>query len=386
MASNLRAKPLEGHVTDSAGNVLSNKQIIIKLTTPSGSFPVDTVNSDDTGYFISKPLPNGWYEIYESGIAVARTIHMTDKFGIQSFKAHTDNYNLLTLENFNELANESPSRMNDYIAFLQIEPSEIDVNQYGSSFPIYNFDITTRPELGNDDSADELWFLSQFLNLNHDSRITTTRFDVEYFSPLTALSRNYRRVRWAGVPGIRYYADSKLVLPLDYYSIIPSFPRIITPKASDFGSFASGDYIEFVSDNESNDYVTIKNMGGSNNDFINAVNNSKIGDIVKLYVSHNSVYKGIWYAIISSIELTEEGESTYEVKLERLKSSRFVNGFDASLSNPEWYVTRMMVYDGMFQGIRDINEDANEKFSVVENIFAQNIGTQELYNYNQSYS
>lgn len=380
MASNLRAKPIEGHVTDSAGNVLRNSQIVIKQTTPSGSFPVDTVNSDDTGYFISKPLPNGAYEIYESGMAISKTIHLTDKSGIQTFKAHADNYNILSLESFTELAAETPSRMMDYKAFLQIEPSDIDVLQYGNTFPIYDIDLTTRPDLGADDDAlaDELFNLSEYLDLNSNSRITTTRFDVEYFAPLTALSKNYRRVRWSGVPGIRYQADSKIVVPLDYYSIVPGLPRLIAPQASDFGIYNSSNWVEFL--DEGSDYhVVLTNRPGYYGDFINAINSSKVGDIVKLYVSYSGTHQGIWYGIISSINNTTDN---YEVGIEKLRSSRFESGFTASSSSEEWYVTRMMIYDGMFQGIRDIDENSNERFSVVENIYAQNIGVSELYNYN----
>jgi hypothetical protein len=41
-----------------------------------------------------------------------------------------------------------------------------------------------------------------------------------------------------------------------------------------------------------------------------------------------------------------------------------------------------MIYDGMFQGISDISEEANERFSVVENVYSQDSGSGELYNYN----
>ena len=72
MASNIRAKSIEGYVTDSAGNIIRNSQIIIKQSTPSDSFNIDTVSSDDSGYFASRPIQSGTYEIYESGILVSR--------------------------------------------------------------------------------------------------------------------------------------------------------------------------------------------------------------------------------------------------------------------------------------------------------------------------
>ena len=89
MSSNLRSKPIEGHVTDSAGNVLRNSQIIIKQATPSGSITMGSVQSDDDGYFQSKPLPNGLYDIYESGIVISRIVHTADRNSIQCFKPGT---------------------------------------------------------------------------------------------------------------------------------------------------------------------------------------------------------------------------------------------------------------------------------------------------------
>ena len=91
MPSNLRSKPIEGYVADSAGNVLRNSQILIKEAAPYGSNIRDSITSDDDGYFKSKPLPSGSYDIYESGIIVAKTIHNPDKVDIQCYKAHTDN-------------------------------------------------------------------------------------------------------------------------------------------------------------------------------------------------------------------------------------------------------------------------------------------------------
>ena len=61
MASNLRSKPLTGHITDSSGNVIRNTSIIIKDTYGN---TVDTIPTNDEGYFVSSPLPNGVYNIF----------------------------------------------------------------------------------------------------------------------------------------------------------------------------------------------------------------------------------------------------------------------------------------------------------------------------------
>jgi len=366
MSSNLRAKPIEGHVTDSAGNILRNAQIKIKQATPSGSYTVDTAYSDDSGFFTTKPIQDGLYDIYESGILITRTIHSSDKNSIQSFKAHSDNYNILTLGNFDDLA--TAETLNEYRAFLQIEAAEVDITQYGSSFPIYDVDITTNPNTSS--GFDELWNLSDFYALSRDSRITTTRFDVEYYMPITSLSTNYQRIRWTGVPAIRYSPDSKLVLPLDYYSIMLNHPRIISPSDADFNDSGDPTYVGVtVAANK----ITLLNTAAYS-EYTDAMKASKVGDIMKVYIDAGSL---VWYGIVTNID--ETSTDIYSVTLEKWKSSRFdttVVGTPSGL-----YATRILVYDGMFRGILDINEEANERFSVVENIYAQG-NEAELYNYN----
>lgn len=367
MASNLRAKPIEGHVTDSAGNVLRNSQIIVKQVNPSGSFPVDTVNSDDNGYFITKPVPSGQYDIYESGIIVAKTIHSSDKNSIQCFKAHSDNYNIENIGNFDTLASEG--RLSNFELFIQIESSEIDTEQYGSIFPIYDFQISSETPVIIGDAERELWHLAQFFEFGVDSRITTTRFDIEYFSPLTALSNTYQRIRWAGVPAIRFSPDSKLVVPLDYFSIVPNLPRMISPEDSDFT-------VPGVSVTGSGNNISV---ASSVSTFKDAVDRMKVGDILKLIVEEVDEDPEIWYGVITS--RTRPPYGSYTIALEKLRSSRFLS---TDLSSGVFYVSRILTYDGMFKGIADINEEVNERFTVTENIYAQDDIT-ELYNYNDRY-
>lgn len=220
MSSNLRAKAIQGHVADSAGNVLRNSQIIIKQSAPLGSITIDRVISDDDGYFKTSPLPNGIYDIYESGVNIARIIHTADRNAIQCFKPNRDNYDISLVEDFVTL--KDLNELNGFKYFLQIEQEEVDVSVLGSSFPIYNFDI-----IGTVDPTNELYNMADFFNFTPASRITTTRFDIEYFAPLTELSNNYKRIRWAGVPGLRLSEDSKLVVPLDYFSIVASLPKFV---------------------------------------------------------------------------------------------------------------------------------------------------------------
>lgn len=379
MASNLRAKPMEGHVTDSAGNVRRNAQIIIKQDTPEGSFAVDTVTTDDTGYFSTKPIPGGVYNIFESGIFISKTIHSSDKNAIQSFKAHVDNYNILSVKNFETLAAEES--LNSFQAFIQIEPAEIDISQYGSTFPIYDLDITTDPNFENED---DLWNLSQFCELNKNSRITTTRFDIEYYAPITAFAKNYRRIRWSGMPAIRYYESSKLVIPIDYFSMVLNMPRIISPNNISYKDKGQSNYVTATSG--TGEVANLESLSGTlEPEFKNAVNGSKIGDVVKLIVENSSDLGAtyLWYGIIIGIEISDD----YSLTLEKLRSSRYPGPLEVTIdlsSSDDFFIKRMFVYDGMFSGIVNINEEVNERFSAVENIGAQDLGV-EIYNYNDRF-
>lgn len=363
MASNLRSKPIEGYVLDSAGNTLTNAQIIVKQQTPEGSLSVDTVKSDDSGYFITKPIPSGTYSIYESGIVVSKVIHLPDQSSIQSYKAAPENYNIDSIESFSTLVGNG--ELNKFRAYLQIEASEIDISQYGSTFPIYDFNITTNTNIG--ESGDELYHLAGFLKLSSDSRITTTRFDIEYYFPITATSSIYKRIRWAGVSSIRFTEDSKLVIPLDYFSIVLNSPRIIDPPDSDY------------TDGEVLSTGTFEKMTLTYTSDVNKLlPRLKDGDILTVLTKETNgpgQPETPWYGIVIDV-------GTNTIELEKWQSSRFTSTVDPGTSGV--FAARVSVYDGMFAGIFEINESANERFSVVENISAQNNGT-ELYNYNNRY-
>lgn len=371
MSSNIRAKSIEGHVTDSAGNVLRNAQIVIKQATPAGSYVVDSINSDDGGYFISKPIPSGIYNIYESGIVVSKIIHEADKNSIQCFKAHRDNYDVLSVDNFDALI-ESET-LNNFRGFIQIEPAEIDISQYGSSFPIYDFEFTTLdPVLSG--SGNDLWDLSKFFELSSDSRITTTRFDIEYFSPLTALSNTYRRIRWSGVPAIRFYQDSKLVVPLDYFSMVLNYPKVIAPEGANFES------TDIKATYSSSTTISLANVS-ANNSFKTLALSVVVGDVLKVEVDETP--DTYYYGIITSIDVSG---SIYTITLEKLLSSRYTTNASVETdSGTTYYAVRIHGYDGMFRGIMDIDEEANERFTVVENVYAQDLQN-EIYSYANRYT
>lgn len=378
MVSNLRSIPIEGHVTDSAGNVLRNVQVTIKQQTPAGSIIVETANSDDSGYFITNPIPNGIYDIYESGIKLSRIVHNNGNTNLQCFQANLDNYNQSIIENFSDLADNS--NLNAYKSFIQIEPEDLNVAQFGNSFSIYDREINIDPDSDPGDPANEIYNIAKFFSLTNKSRITTNRFDIEYFLPLTSVSSAYKRVRWAGVPGIRFFEDSKIVLPLDYYSIVANHPKNVVPADS---GFASTDITFVVSYDIGTMSISETASNGELSKLVNGTSSNPVkplfvGDILKIRFKELAGYGVInWYGIVTKIIYSEEKKTIY---LERWRSSRFVTSPFDNLNDS--YIEKIYAFDGMFSNIMDIGQDSslNQLFSVVENFSAQNQGT-ELYNY-----
>jgi len=362
MISNLRARPIQGYVTDSAGNVLRNSSIVIYRNSPSGLVSADLAKSDDEGYFVSSPLPNGVYDIFESGIRTARIIHGPDQNAIQCFKASKDNYYENDIASFSSLADVSDPRLNNFKYFLQIEPEEISVDILGSMFPIYDVDLSTLVSA----DAGPLYDLAQFLNLRTNSRITISRFDVEYFLPLTAAQTSYRRIKWAGIPGIRFKSDSKIVLPLDYFSIVANNPFIISNNGNPFG--ADEVWLEKVS-TSGKEIVTIK--GDSDiSEYVSIYNNVGIGDIIRLGMAASEE----WYGIVVN-------KDAYSIVLEKWNSSRFVSTYTPTEGNS---VLSIKTYNGMFQGMTAMSSTVSEYFNVVENVYQQTVAD-ELYTYEGRY-
>ena len=362
MLSNLRSLPIEGHITDSAGNVLRNAQVIIKQQTPLGSSIIDTIKADDSGYFISSPIPNGSYDIYESGIKISRIIHDTCNQGIQCFQANRENYNPSIVGNFSELA--SAYNLNSYKSFIQIEPSNLNTAQLGNIFPLYEKDISFDPEVGST-LKNEIYEITKFFKLTTDSRITISRFDIEYFLPLTATSTIYKRIKWAGLPGIRFYKDSKLVLPLDYFSIVANNPKTITPADNGFSSGVITSAIDF---NLGTGYIADTVSSG---ELTTLTETLFVGDILKIrYKKDTSFF--VWYGVVVGVDYSDKKI----IYLEKWKSDRFVS----TVSDTTSYINKIFAFDGMISNLMDINQEVNQLFTVTENFSAQN-GESELYTY-----
>jgi len=362
MISNLRSSPIQGFITDSAGNVIRNTTISIARNDPSGSVTVDSVSSDDQGYFVSSPLPNGTYDIIESGIVTSRIIHTPDRVSIPAFKADAYNYFDSDITPFSTLVEEE--RLQKYKYFLQIEPESMSVDLLGSSFPIYNKLLSS---LHDDDS--DLYELSQFFGFSANARITIPRFDIEYYQPLTASQTAYRRIKWAGVPGIRFKSDSKLVVPLDYFSITTNNPFLISKEGDEF----STDEVEMQS---SNAYTFTITGDASVADYLTIYNNVGIGDILK--VVFDDTPDVTCYGIVLSKTISG---SAYNIALEKWNSSRFTSG-TAPVAGTD--VLKIRAYHGIFQGMASLSSTVSDYFTVAENLYQQTVGT-ELYNYSGRY-
>jgi hypothetical protein len=354
MPANLRAKPIEGHMTDSAGNVLRNSVVTVKVSTPFGVFTSDEVKSDGTGYFITRPLPSGVYGLYESGIIVSQVNHRPD-ITIQCFKALPYNYPVANVNPFDYLL--ASDDIQKYVYYLQIEPEDLDISIAGSTFPIYDYQLSL---INTEVAYDDLYHLQKFHAFIDVSRITTTRFDVEYFSPLTGLTRSYKRIRWAGVPGIRFKSDSKIVVPLDYMSLVPSLPRYVANSTALLTQIR----VQSVAD----PVITIGPENEPHADYDELVSQLIAGDLV--YVGYGSPTPINWYGVFEKI--TDDGY----IQLRQWKATTRIS----TIPTEQVTVVKVSVYDAMFPGIININELANERFSVVENVSAQN-GENEVYSY-----
>lgn len=356
MPANLRSKPIEGHVTDSAGNVIRNGTITVKINTAVSTQVVATTKTNDEGYFITSPLPCGVYLIYESGVLVSQVVHPALLPAIQCYKAAVDDYFPEDNKPFETL--RTTGKISNFKIFIQIENVDFDPVLYGSSYPLYDFQILHDSE---DVVSKELYYMGKFFNLGEYARITTTRFDVEYFSQLTATEKNYKRVRWSGVPAIRFKEGSRLVIPLDYFSIVPSLPRLASNNGR---AFEEGDDVKIDEVGESSSSVVVSGSGDTYDAFYDSI---AYGDIVKI-ITTDAIPK-IWYGILTS---RDDGLMTFY----KWPSSVYTS---SSLSADD-EVKVMYQYDGMFQGLQSIDQLAFERFTVMENANAQNSDS-EAYNY-----
>ena len=334
MPSNIRSKPIYGTITDSAGNITRDSNVSVKLLTPTEVVEVDSTRTNDNGEFTTKPLPNGKYAIYCSGLLNQITDVISVPSVIPCYKPNEDNIPGLSLFSFEQLRYSGD--INDYKVPLQIEDESVDVVTFGSSFPIHQMS-----DLSDKKLKDWIPDMYNALYLNEESKLTYTRFDVEYYIPVTSEENIHKRVRWSGVPAIRYRDDLKLVVVLDYYALTVSMPKI---------SSNTGGRYTYISTSNSMSVEIPPNKSIMN------------GDIVKLTINSAG---DVWYGIV-----IEALGSTGTILLTEWKAKRDENYSNIASGNS--YIS-YDVFDGMYSGMNNISGKANERFSIVENVEAQNI-------------
>ena len=178
-----RKKKIIGYVADGSGNVIPNAQVVLKRVIESGSVTVDSIKSGVSGFFESKHLPAGVYEVYESGV-------------FSQFIDHSvSNY----IPCYSSLLGENRSDDKNYnFSFIRIELES-------------NFFPTT-DIVGAD--------IKKFYTGVDIKEITHGSFDVEYYDEA---SKVY--VKWAGVRGVKDSSVGKVHLPLDYMSMVFKSPK-----------------------------------------------------------------------------------------------------------------------------------------------------------------
>jgi len=178
-----RKKNIIGYVADGSGNVIPNAQIVLKRVIESGSVTVDSIKSGVSGFFESKPLPAGVYEVYESGVFSQMIDHAVSNY----------------MPCYSSLLGENRSDDKNYnFSFIRIE---LDSNFFPTT------DIV---------SADIKRFYAgvDIVEITHGS------FDIEYYDEA---GRSY--IKWAGVRGVKDSSVGRVHLPLDYMSMVFKSPK-----------------------------------------------------------------------------------------------------------------------------------------------------------------
>jgi len=210
MDTKYRSSPIEGYITDAAGNVLRNTTIRIKEEHPGGLVSdIESIKTDNNGYYVSSPLKRGAYSLYDGGVRLARKIHNPQAcFEVPAFTP-------------NPKASPDPTIMSapwgqnvvDTV-FLQIEPDDRDIDKFGHSFEVFDRSKYSSQLRG----YTPFQGMPSFYFSGSTRLITNRRFDVFYNDEITGAN-----IMWRGVPAIVLDSvqNTQLVLPLDQFSMFP---------------------------------------------------------------------------------------------------------------------------------------------------------------------
>jgi len=336
--ANLRSRPIESTVVDYQGNIITGADVVIKRNTPQGSVVADTQKSDETGYFKTIPLPNGKYDLFYQNRYTGSILHFHD-ISIPCYTPTNDNYK--PKPPFEVLKEQE--KLSDYAFFLQIE--NVDVASDGNSYPIYNFDPI--------EFDGHLAHLADFFSLDSVSRLTLTRFDIEFYIPITSENKTTRTSRFQAVPGIRFFSESQIVVPIDYHSLVLKHPMYKFEYETATVSAST----------PTNSKMVINCAGDA---LLNVAKVTNIGDVYQV----SNVGNGPTYFYIGIVtNISADGKT---ITLERLTTR---NGASSIPDNTE--VDKIQVW----HGLRSIaNSSPFDNFTVFENLQFQDFGY-ESYSY-----
>jgi hypothetical protein len=373
MPTNLRSRPIEGYITDNAGNILRNTDVVIKEDTPNGAVVIDTARSDDDGYFISRPIKNGVYDIYESGVRVLRQYHSANPTLIQCYNPGVNNIPTGSRP-FNDYVGSANVAydINQYRSYIQVEPESIDISSYGHMFPLWNID----PQVDlSGHPFRNITTIHPEIATSNESRLTHTRFDVEFFAPLYAENSTHRKIRWSGIPGVTFYSDSRIVLPLDYYSIVSNhYLHQFTTTQTTTWSVYAGDQERIVIN------LPNESVEAFYDDMVN-------GDILELQLTGGLKFWCIVYHKQS--DSTSGRSATVWGRMWKSSNTGLTAQGTPDLSYikarvPDQNILGIKLFQGMFSGMSNLTNSVGEFFTVQENQFAQNfVLNPEIYNYDR---
>jgi len=339
---NLRAKPIEGFVTDSAGNTVRSPNVVIKeITTGSKYRVVDTCATDPSGYFRSKPLKCGVYEVFESGEMLTRINHFFGNGIIPGFKPTPNLY--VPAKSINDYNLASTNNINNHILCVQIESDSTDIQNSGHVFPAY---------FGLDKSG-----IGDHYELASGNTISPSKFNIEYFYP-NANAGTYRYVTWRGIHAVSYGVASSplpMVIPLTYWDLfidtalpISSRPALAVPYA--FGTESSKAVITILASSEQGTQISFSTLGK--------------GDIVSITISAVTRY-GIIYDIITN----PEGDYDLHLQIwEKTGATEFVAPVgigDTTMS--------MKFFQGLSQTMESAEDTLSDRLTIMEDFSTQGL-------------
>jgi hypothetical protein len=253
-----------------------------------------------------------------------------------------------------------------------MEPESIDVVRYGNMFPLWNADPVA-------DLSGHPFELMKNIHtgLAAASALTHTRFDVEYFDPLVRDNTSHRRIRWAGIPGIKFSNSSKIVLGLDYYGIIPKSRQSELTVGGSVVVDATRTYAHTLKLDFTTSYAATDTFYGT----------VGVGDIVKVTLANSKIFWGIFYYAETAI--TDHKYMELRMWLSS-NNTHDLQGIADVDSLGALTVSKLESYQGPFPGIETLNQSVSERFFVVENVSAQNLrdgislADTELFNYGRA--